>query len=704
MMLIFLFVTGCHKAFIDETYTTYRIHKSDLNVNIVYPDNDAVMSEVFDIKGVVYSNLTKIKKVEVSIDDEPFKLAHCNGTNWIIYDIDPRKYTMGKHFITVRVFDIDNIVKYEHSTFQIHSNFYIKIKTPSFKDIILNDKTISISGVTDSLYKPVKEVRVWIDDNKDNPLAIINDKTDDWSVDYTPVDLEPGTHIIHAEAEDSHQDLSGQTNIVSTTTMFTVPQKLLGVKIITPSPNENVTSKVNIRGVSHAYYGIASLDIRIDGSSWIPVSGTSMWNWEWNTAGFVNGLHFVEARVVDERGSEERHGILLNLEDIVLKINNPYAKKQINPFNMLIEGTVVGSRPVYDLEIYMDNLGPFHGTVNYAGKWSYLGEFKGLVGEGYHIIKAVGIDTAGNKAYDYKVIRISYAPNIVIADEGNNRIVGLDDFTATNSWRAFGPIGNIGGVDTDGNGRIYCTRHWKGSYGQHLGEIVRVDNMTGANKVVFESPVKTNGLYIENYYKTIFWNSGSCVAALLVENFETATSPDEIYRYSGTQAGDVVKSRFNNKIYFTHMRQHSALHSITQLTGNIAHDYFNNSYITSDLPNIVWDKMAGLAGCGVDHSNGNVYVTMMEDRLILKFDHDLDNVLGYYIELLPGQNITPQDGLAGLDVDSMGRIYVADHTGHCIIRYDSIDLGSCTNRTTFGSEGGGIMQFRYPHDIKVKGL
>ncbi len=71
------------------------------------------------------------------------------------------------------------------------------------------------------------------------------------------------------------------------------------IVITNPANGSIVSGIVLIKVNASDDVGIVKVEIRIDGNAWINLTGTTTWQYEWNTTLYENGLHVIEARCYD---------------------------------------------------------------------------------------------------------------------------------------------------------------------------------------------------------------------------------------------------------------------------------------------------------------------------------------------------------------------------------------------------------------------
>lgn len=706
LFILFYLIASCH--YVEPGEKKYDVVLDNpCKVHVLYPNNGATINGKFYIEGIVTSTY-EINKLEISIDNSSWVVLEQNAL-WRHGPLDTSRLREGIHYIKVRAYDAANNFSIENITFQVKSNLKIKITSPKKNNIAFNNLDLTVKGIVSGNYVPFHDIIIWFDNDMSNSVTcpVVGNK---FTANITPNRPSPSSHLLKARVIDNYDQITGQSNNKDDILSINITDDVLGVKVISPINDSVLYGNVRISGAAVAIYGIDKVSARFDNGAWIDLAGTSFWTYDWTTFNHQSGYHFFDVRLKDKENNYKYDTVRYKLDPISVKITSPTYGTLINKNMVTICGTLSSSHPVNRIELNMDNnttaLTPMSSTI-----WSYNGPFISTPLEGYHILEVVVEDSNGTVARDSVIVRLQNPPNIVVADEGNNRIVVMNDFTGL-GWRSYDvnvnasfPLRGLGDVDTDDMGKIYATQHWKAS--SSGGKIIRIDSITGENLLTYDSHFRTNGIYVDVPNDRLLWNSGKEIASVKLSTFSTNSTVNS-FRYLGNQAGDVYVSSYSSSIYFTNMRFNARLQMISAVQANPQYSSFND-----DVPGTTireggrsdssgWDAIAQTAAVAVDQNNGNVYVTFMKDRYIVIFDSNITNVIGHYSE--SGGSHVEGDGLAGIDVDSSGRIYVCDHAFNQIYRYDSIGNGVCTNREVVGTSGNGINGFNKPHDLKVRGL
>jgi hypothetical protein len=102
-------------------------------------------------------------------------------------------------------------------------------------------------------------------------------------------------------------DDSAWSDEVTETLQVKETNELPMVEITSHSDLQRVSGTLNIKGTAEDPDGyVVWVEIRIDGSQWVPALGTTSWDFEFDTTFYPEGEHIVKARAYDgEDYSEE---------------------------------------------------------------------------------------------------------------------------------------------------------------------------------------------------------------------------------------------------------------------------------------------------------------------------------------------------------------------------------------------------------------
>jgi hypothetical protein len=150
------------------------------------------------------------------------------------------------------------------------------------------------------------------------------------------------------------------------------------VTITSPFENQTVLDSVIIQGTADDVDGsIQYVEIKIDFTNWITVTGTNSWNYEWNSNSVSNGVHRIYARSFDGTLYSEEYLINVTVDNDV--VNNPPIVTINHPDeNDIVSATVSVSGTASDpdgnlqkVEISIDNKGWIiaAGTSSWAYSW-----------------------------------------------------------------------------------------------------------------------------------------------------------------------------------------------------------------------------------------------------------------------------------------------------------------------------------------------
>lgn len=167
---------------------------------------------------------------------------------------------------------------------------------------------VQISGVCIDPEGAVVTVSVQVDDGDWLPAT----GGQSWSFVLDTTNLSNGKHVVRAKASD------GTLESPIAIRNITVHNPFWGfsVAINFPVDGTTVSGKVKLMGTaSRIGSAIIQVELRIDNGSWQAVTGTSSWEYSWDTSKVGNGLHRMTIRASDGTDSSPETAI-------VLKVNN----------------------------------------------------------------------------------------------------------------------------------------------------------------------------------------------------------------------------------------------------------------------------------------------------------------------------------------------------------------------------------------------
>ena len=149
--------------------------------------------------------------------------------------------------------------------------------------------TVEISGSASDSDGTVQNVEIRID----NDDWIQVGGTTSWSYNWNTTIVSSGQHTIHVRAYDGIDFSTWQSIPVTVNQLPTCT-------ISSPSPGAILNGTVEISGTaSDIDSTVQNVEIRIDGDSWMQVTGTTSWSYSLDTTELQDGQHTIYARAYD---------------------------------------------------------------------------------------------------------------------------------------------------------------------------------------------------------------------------------------------------------------------------------------------------------------------------------------------------------------------------------------------------------------------
>jgi serine protease AprX len=126
------------------------------------------------------------------------------------------------------------------------------------------------------------------------------------------------------------------------------------VDITSLESGDVLAGKVDITGESSAQLGeIDQVELKIGSEIWLPVNGTSTWNFELDTTSFANGQYQLATRAYNGQIYSNETAINIKINNIKTEIDSPSDGNTVDD-TVLIEGTAVGSK-INKIQVKVDN-------------------------------------------------------------------------------------------------------------------------------------------------------------------------------------------------------------------------------------------------------------------------------------------------------------------------------------------------------------
>ncbi|MCD6473765.1 MAG: PKD domain-containing protein, partial [Thermoplasmata archaeon] len=220
------------------------------------------------------------------------------------------------------------------------------------------------------------------------------------------------------------------------------------IVITNPANGSIVSGIVLIKGNASDDVGIVKVEIRIDGNAWINLTGTTTWQYEWNTTLYENGLHVIEARCYD--------GFFYAYASIIVNVSNQidFYYEPANPLS---------GQPVYfyapDGDNYTWNFGD--GSIAYGRNVSHIFP----IGNYYNV--SLVVNKNGINMTACKMIRIDTLVTLV---KNANNVVNFISWSAPYSIKA-SELASLIGEPMQKGSVISKWNTSKGSYDDYIVSI-----------------------------------------------------------------------------------------------------------------------------------------------------------------------------------------------------------------------------------------
>jgi hypothetical protein len=173
--------------------------------------------------------------------------------------------------------------------------------------------TVQVSGVSVDPEGFVASVSVQVD-NGDWQQA---QGGQGWTYYIDTLNMSNGAHVIRVRATDG----SAESAVLERNITVHNPFWGFTVEIGFPIDGSTINGKVKLMGTaSRIGSSILQVEIRIDAGSWQTSTGTSSWEYVWDTSKAVNGMHSITVRANDGTDSSPERSITLKVD------NRPQAK------------------------------------------------------------------------------------------------------------------------------------------------------------------------------------------------------------------------------------------------------------------------------------------------------------------------------------------------------------------------------------------
>ncbi len=276
---------------------------------------------------------------------------------------------------------------------------------------------------------------------------------------------------------------------------------------------------------------------------------------------------------------------------------------------------------------------------------------------------------------------MSSGPNVLVADAGNGRIVGMDKIPPT-SFTGYGTFYSPYSVAFDAQGRLYI-----GDYQPGSSTITRVDDLKGTNKTVYAPPGSTSSIvYVDKAGKIYFRDDNQKINRMDDMTGKNLVSIGAPAVNLGSPNGIAVDSK--NRIYVT-----DGDHQVIRFD-----DMTGKNLISFGTIGNGTGQFSGIQGLAIDSSD-RIYIADGNNARIVRIDN-VDsgaNWTAYTIPLNAGNLVLPRS--IAVSGGSTPIIYFVDGASTAIYKMEDM---TGKNLIPYGTSGAGSGQFSYPAGIAAK--
>jgi hypothetical protein len=199
--------------------------------------------------------------------------------------------------------------------------------------------------------------------------------TSSWDFDWDTTKYSNGDHTIYAKAYDGEDS----SEIVSVSVTVDNGGNIAPhVDITYPNNDATVSDEIEIKGSASDDDGFVQIvEIQIDNEGWREVTGTSNWNYDWDTTSYTNGEHIIKARAKDDLGTYSQEKTITVIVDnggnILPNVQiTSHSGGEVVSGTLQIKGTAVdhdGNVESVDVRIDSGNWNTASGTTSWIYEW-----------------------------------------------------------------------------------------------------------------------------------------------------------------------------------------------------------------------------------------------------------------------------------------------------------------------------------------------
>ncbi len=266
-------------------------------VSISSPNEGETVSGSVQVTGTASDPDGSVQVVEVRIDGGAWNAT--DGTSSWSYTWDTTTLADGQHTIEARSSDGSAHSSIASRTVTVDNQNEpptVAIDSPAEGATVSG--SVDVTGTASDPDGSVQVVEVRIDGGAWQAAS----GTSSWSFTWDSTSVGDGQHTIEARSSDgsAHSSIASRTVTVDNQADGGSTDQVPSVTIENPADGATVKGSVVIEGTaSDPENNLQAVEVRIDGGTWQPASGTQSWTYTWDTTQAAEGQHTIEARSYD---------------------------------------------------------------------------------------------------------------------------------------------------------------------------------------------------------------------------------------------------------------------------------------------------------------------------------------------------------------------------------------------------------------------
>ena len=299
----------------DSFIINYQIHAENLvpYVSITSPANNSQVNTNVTIEGTASSDEGDIERVEVSIDTGEWEIV--NGTESWHYQWNTTTVSNSEHTLRFRAYDSELYSNIEQLNLIVQNDQGnhppdVTISSPNNNDVVNDTITIAGESSDEDDNETIETVEMSLDSGRWETCS----GTTSWSFDWNTIEYENGDHSLRFRAYDGEDYSDIEELTLDVQNENSIPE----VTIDYPEDGAEVTGTISITGTASDEDGnetIKGVELSFDGGGWEAATGTTSWNYDWNTTLYADETYNVEVRAFDGKDYSDVQELTLNVND-----------------------------------------------------------------------------------------------------------------------------------------------------------------------------------------------------------------------------------------------------------------------------------------------------------------------------------------------------------------------------------------------------